>query len=37
MTPVVFTASQAGYQTQITLTRQSRDAMVQLTGGDVQH
>lgn len=37
MTPVVFTASQAGYEMQLTLTRQSRDVLVQLTGGDVPH
>ncbi|WP_461213885.1 prenylated flavin chaperone LpdD [Lacticaseibacillus sp. GG6-2] len=37
MNDKVFTATQAGYSIQVRLTRQSRDVLLTLTGGDVPH
>jgi hypothetical protein len=37
MSDVVFTEQAAGYEMQLTLTRQSQDVLLTLTGGDVSH
>jgi hypothetical protein len=37
MSDVTFTEQAAGYEMQLTLTRQSQDVLLTLTGGDVSH
>ncbi|WP_125709234.1 hypothetical protein [Lacticaseibacillus porcinae] len=37
MSEMIFTEQAAGYQMQLTLTRQSQDVLLTLTGGDVSH